>query len=179
MRRFLRPPDTGAMRERPPNFRDAAPCDRVASAAERVPKARRPMSSGAIPTRTALLCLMAVAASACNETKPAPTESAASIGVVRSALLMRKQFTIAAAKVNSNLTDFPVLYAAAVQQTPFDQLLPFNGGIDKQTRRNEIDTAFDITFFGTTVSGKRVQSETASGILIFRYSASAAVTSAK
>ena len=30
--------------------------------------------------------------------------------------------------------------------------------------------AFDITFFGTTASGKRVQSETASGILTFNYS---------
>jgi len=71
----------------------------------------------------------------------------------------------------ATLTDFPVLYAVALQQTPFSQLLPFNGGIDQETRRNEIDTAFDITFFGTTVSGKRVQSDTASGILIFRYAA--------
>ncbi len=74
----------------------------------------------------------------------------------------------------STLNNFPVLYAPAVQQSPFDQLLPFNGGIDRQTGRDEIDTAFDITFFGTTVSGKRVQSETAQGILIFRYSATAA-----
>lgn len=70
----------------------------------------------------------------------------------------------------ATLSNFPVLYAPAVQQSPFDQLLPFNGGIDRQTGRDEIDTAFDITFFGTTVSGKRVQSETASGILIFRFS---------
>ena len=48
---------------------------------------------------------------------------------------------------------------------PFDQLLPFNGGIDRETGETEIDTTFDITFFGTTVSGHRVQSETASGIL--------------
>ena len=74
------------------------------------------------------------------------------------------------------LTNFPVLYASALQRTPFDQLLPFNGGIDRETGRTEIDTAFDITFFGRTVSGKRVQSQTASGILIFRYSAVAGLT---
>ncbi|HTY42736.1 MAG TPA: hypothetical protein VMH79_12750 [Thermoanaerobaculia bacterium] len=77
------------------------------------------------------------------------------------------------------LTDFPVMYATAVQQSPFDQLLPFNGGIDRQTGRPEIDTAFDITFYGQTVSGKRVQSETASGILIFEYVASAPARAAR
>ncbi len=66
-----------------------------------------------------------------------------------------------------------------MQQTPFDQLLPFNGGIDRETGRNEIDTAFDITFYGTTVSGKRVQSETASGLLLFNYSATAPARLAK
>jgi hypothetical protein len=70
---------------------------------------------------------------------------------------------------SSTLSNFPVLTQAAVTATPFDQLLPFNGGIDQQTGRDEIDTAFDITFYGTTVSGHRVQSQTASGILIFRY----------
>ena len=72
----------------------------------------------------------------------------------------------------ATLNNFPILYAAAVQQSPFDQLLPFNGGIDRETGRDEIDTAFNITFYGTTVSGKRVQSQTASGILIFQYTAS-------
>ncbi|MEO8036239.1 MAG: hypothetical protein ABI837_17520 [Acidobacteriota bacterium] len=71
----------------------------------------------------------------------------------------------------STLENFPVLYAADVQQTPFDQLLPFNGGIDRQTGRDEIDTAFDLTFYGLTVSGKRVQSETASGLMLFNYAA--------
>ena len=76
----------------------------------------------------------------------------------------------------ATLNNFPVLYATAVQQSPFDQLLPFNGGIDRETGRDEIDTAFNLTFYGQTVSGKRVQSETASGILIFRYSAVAGLT---
>lgn len=75
---------------------------------------------------------------------------------------------------NATLENFPVLYAPAVQQAPFDQLLPFNGGIDRETGRDEIDTTFDLTFYGQTVSGHRVESDTASGILIFRYSAAAA-----
>lgn len=71
---------------------------------------------------------------------------------------------------NATLSNFPVLPFSAIQQAPFDQLLPFNGGIDRETGRNEIQTAFDLTFFGQTVSGHRVQSETASGILLFRNS---------
>ncbi len=74
----------------------------------------------------------------------------------------------------ATLSNFPVLYAPAIQQAPFDQLLPFNGGVDRETGRDEIDTSFSITFYGTTVSGLRVASETANGILIFRYSAAAA-----
>ncbi len=65
------------------------------------------------------------------------------------------------------LNNFPILPASAIQQTPFDQLLPFNGGVDRETGRNEIRMTYDITFFGTTASGHRVQSETASGILVF------------
>ncbi len=73
----------------------------------------------------------------------------------------------------ATLENFPVLYGPALQQSPFDQLLPFNGGIDRETGRDEIDTAFNLTFYGQTVSGHRVESDTASGLLIFRYSAAA------
>ena len=76
----------------------------------------------------------------------------------------------------ATLNNFPVVYASMIQQSPFDQLLPFNGGIDRETGRDEIDMAFNLTFYGTTVSGKRVQSQTASGILIFQYSAVAGLT---
>jgi hypothetical protein len=79
----------------------------------------------------------------------------------------------------ATLSNFPVLSAAALAGTPFDQLLPFNGGIDRETGRDEIDMAFDITFFGTTVSGFRVQSETASGILLFRFVTPAASRTAR
>jgi hypothetical protein len=68
----------------------------------------------------------------------------------------------------STLSNFPVLPASAVQASPFDQLLSFNGGIDRETGKDEIQTAFDITFFGHTVAGQRVQSETATGILLFQ-----------
>ena len=68
---------------------------------------------------------------------------------------------------NATLTNFPVMDASDLLLSPFDQLLPFNGGIDRETGRNQIGMTFDITFFGTTVSGHRVQSQTASGILVF------------
>ena len=73
----------------------------------------------------------------------------------------------------ATLSNFPVLPASLIQASPFDQLLPFNGGFDRETGKDEIDMAFDITFFGHTVSGQRVASETASGPLNFRFTSSA------
>jgi hypothetical protein len=74
----------------------------------------------------------------------------------------------------ATLSNYPVMYAATLSGPPFDQLFPFNGGVDRETGKSEIDTAFDITFYGHTVSGQRVQSQTASGILIFQYGGSTA-----
>jgi hypothetical protein len=77
------------------------------------------------------------------------------------------------------LDNFPILYAASLQGAPFDQLFPYNGGVDRETGRNEIDMKFNITFYGTTVSGKRVQSDTASGLLTFQYAAAAPARAAR
>jgi len=63
----------------------------------------------------------------------------------------------------TTLTGFPIMAASSLQRSPFDQLLPFNGGIDRETGLNEIHIFYSITFFGTTVSGHRVQSQTATG----------------
>ena len=68
------------------------------------------------------------------------------------------------------LSNFPILAASDTQLSPFDQLIPFNGGVDRETNRTEIQMTFDITFFGNGASGFRVQSETASGILLFQFS---------
>ena len=70
---------------------------------------------------------------------------------------------------SATLNNFPILAASDTQLSPFDQLMPFNGGVDRETNRTEIQMIFDITFFGTTASGMRVQSETASGILLFQF----------
>ena len=66
----------------------------------------------------------------------------------------------------STLSNFPILPVSAVTGPPFDQLLPFNGGVDRETGKTEIQMAWDITFFGHTVAGQRVQSETATGLLL-------------
>jgi hypothetical protein len=71
----------------------------------------------------------------------------------------------------ATLNNFPVLPVSAIQASPFDQLLPFNGGVDRETGKTEIQMAFDLTFFGHTVAGQRVLSETASGLLLFTDSA--------
>jgi hypothetical protein len=70
---------------------------------------------------------------------------------------------------SSTLSDFPLISQTALQGSPFDQLFPFNGGIDRETGSNEIRMFYDVTFFGNTVSGMRVQSETATGVRIFVY----------
>jgi hypothetical protein len=67
---------------------------------------------------------------------------------------------------NATLSNFPILTAADSQLTPFDQLLAFNGGVDRQTGKAEISLGWEITFYGQTASGLRVQSETARGTLI-------------
>src|SRR6266540_1128798 len=72
----------------------------------------------------------------------------------------------------ATLTNFPILAASQIQLSPFDQLLPFNGGFDRETGKPEIDTAFEITFFGHTVSGHRVKSTTATGPLLFAFTGS-------
>jgi hypothetical protein len=56
------------------------------------------------------------------------------------------------------LSGLPVITPAASQQSPFDQLLPFNGGIDQQTGQPTINVGVTVTFFGETVAGTRVSS---------------------
>ena len=64
----------------------------------------------------------------------------------------------------------PIMYQYAIQQSPFDQLLPFNGGIDTETGRSEIDIAGSIVFYGETTSGMRVStSPLITESLIFQY----------
>jgi hypothetical protein len=78
---------------------------------------------------------------------------------------------------STSITNLTILPAFFTQQSPFDQLQPFNGGFDRETGRDEIDMAFDITFFGHTVSGHRVQSGTATGgPLQFRFIALASIS---
>jgi len=76
----------------------------------------------------------------------------------------------------ATLNNFPILNASQLQLSPFDQLLPFNGGFDRETGKDEIDMAFEITFFGHTVAGQRVQSQTGTGLLAFRFSGSGLVS---
>jgi hypothetical protein len=69
----------------------------------------------------------------------------------------------------ATLNGWPGMYAYAVTQSPFDQLLPFNGGIDQETGRSEIDVGFTFQFFGETASGQRVASDQATALLAFFY----------
>jgi hypothetical protein len=71
---------------------------------------------------------------------------------------------------SASIINPPIMYGYAVQQSPFDQLLPFNGGIDLETGRTEIDLVASIVFYGETVAGQRVQSTAANTeSLIFQY----------
>ena len=67
------------------------------------------------------------------------------------------------------LAGFPILSQTAMQGAPFNSLFPANGGIDPETGKAEIDLFYDVTFFGQTVAGQRVQSETATAYRVFQY----------
>jgi hypothetical protein len=65
------------------------------------------------------------------------------------------------------LSNYPVIAPAAVQGPPFDQLLPFNGGIDQETGQPTIHLGITVTFYGETVAGTRVASDPATmGIFV-------------
>ena len=65
------------------------------------------------------------------------------------------------------LNNYPVLTAAASQQAPFDQLFPFNGGIDQETGNAQIHLGITVKFFGETAAGTRVASDPATlGIFV-------------
>lgn len=68
----------------------------------------------------------------------------------------------------ATLSDYPVLSETDLRRSPFDQLLPLNGGFDRETGSPEIRIFYDVTFFGRTLAGQRVQSNTARGVRIFR-----------
>jgi hypothetical protein len=66
-----------------------------------------------------------------------------------------------------SLNNFPAMYGSALTQSPFDQLLPFNGGIDLETGNREIDIGATFRFYGETASGQRLVSEPVTAPLIF------------
>lgn len=69
------------------------------------------------------------------------------------------------------LNNYPVIGPAAVQASPFDQLLPFNGGIDQETGQPTIHLGITVTFYGETVAGTRVKSDPATLDIFVLYSA--------
>lgn len=66
------------------------------------------------------------------------------------------------------LAALPILSQAGLQGSPFSQFI-LNGGIDPETGSNQMVLFYDITFFGTTVAGTRVQSETVTATKIFMF----------
>jgi hypothetical protein len=70
-------------------------------------------------------------------------------------------------------TDCPYMTFDNLQSPPLDQLFPFNGGIDKETGRQQIREAASVTWFGHTLSGQAVTSDAAVFEVEFHYCASA------
>jgi hypothetical protein len=60
-----------------------------------------------------------------------------------------------------------------LQRPPLDQLFPFNGGIDKETGRQQIRESANVTWYGHTLSGQPVTSDTAVFEVDFHYCAPA------
>jgi hypothetical protein len=73
----------------------------------------------------------------------------------------------------TTLTDYPYMSADSLIRPPLDQLFPFNGGVDKETGRQEIRQSGSVTWYGHTLSGQPVTSNVATFDLIFTYCAPA------
>ncbi len=70
----------------------------------------------------------------------------------------------------STLTNYPYMTASALLLPPLDQLLPYNGGIDRETRKSEIRCKATVTYRGHTMSGQPVRG-VGNFDMIFIYSA--------
>lgn len=70
----------------------------------------------------------------------------------------------------STLNNYPVMSATALSRPPLDKLFPFNGGVDPETRSQEIRCKATVTFRGRTLSGQPVAG-TGNMDMIFIYSA--------
>lgn len=57
----------------------------------------------------------------------------------------------------SKLLNYEFMTRSALLSAPLDQLLPFNGGLDRETGRSEIRCQATVTFRGRTLSGQPVQ----------------------
>lgn len=72
----------------------------------------------------------------------------------------------------STLSNYPYLTRTALLRPPLDQLLPFNGGIDRETGRSEIRCRATVTYRGRTLSGQPVRGVGSFG-MAFLYSGTA------
>lgn len=70
----------------------------------------------------------------------------------------------------STLSNYPHMTRTALLKSPLDQLLPFNGGIDRETGNSEIRCRATVTYRGRTLSGQPVRGVGSFG-LTFLYSA--------
>ena len=73
---------------------------------------------------------------------------------------------------SSTLNNYPYMRADNLLRPPLDALYPFNGGIDRETGRTEINQIGHVTWYGHTLSGQAVVSGEASFNMIFRYGGS-------
>jgi len=71
---------------------------------------------------------------------------------------------------SSTLSNYPYMSRSALIASPLDQLLPFNGGIDRETGRSEIRCKATVTYRGRTLAGEPVRGTGSFG-MTFLYSA--------
>jgi len=65
----------------------------------------------------------------------------------------------------STLSNYIFMSASTLLLAPLDQLLPFNGGIDRETGRSEIRCGGTVTFRGHTLSGQTAQGSGTFGMI--------------
>ena len=79
----------------------------------------------------------------------------------------------------ATMTNYPYMTADDLIRPPLDQLFPFNGGVDRETGRDEIRESGSVTWYGHTLSGQPVTSDVATFGMIFTYCGAAGRIEAK
>ncbi|HPR64558.1 MAG TPA: hypothetical protein PK014_10085 [Thermoanaerobaculia bacterium] len=69
----------------------------------------------------------------------------------------------------TSIDNIPLMYPDQPSLPPFDQLFPWNGGLDPETLKPYVDCDAEITFYGRTANGKDITAKHTLSFVHFFY----------